>query len=50
MAEDPSKSLFTFEHPGIERQWHTLCDWTVSAASFGVKQSSRAGVFGISDG
>jgi hypothetical protein len=32
MAEDPSKSLFTFERLIIEVQRGISCDWAVSAA------------------
>ena len=31
MAEDPSKSLFTFEHLFFEMQWGFSCDPIVSA-------------------
>jgi hypothetical protein len=50
MAEDPSKSLFTFEHLSIEKQWHIACDWIASAAGFGIERDSRAGCFGTSNG
>lgn len=43
MAEDPSKSLFTFENLIIGRQWDIACDWVASAAGLwkGEREQSR---------
>jgi len=43
MAEDPSKSLFTFELLIIEMQRDTVYDGAISAAGFGTKQRDRVG-------
>jgi hypothetical protein len=43
MAEDPSKSLFTFEYLITERQRDIACDWAVSAAGLGMEKGDRAG-------
>jgi hypothetical protein len=50
MAEDPSKSLFTFEHLIIEKQWGIAYDWSATAAGFRVERYGRAGCFGSSNG
>ena len=50
MAEDPSKSLFTFEHFIIERQPDTVCDEAISAAGSRMKQRDRAGRCGTLSG
>jgi len=43
MAEDPSKSLFTFEHLIIEMRYDTVCDGAIYAAGFGMQQRDVAG-------
>jgi hypothetical protein len=50
MAEDPSKSLFTFEPFIIERQGKTACSWVVPATGFGMKGEDRVGRRGSLNG
>ncbi len=43
MAEDPSKSLFTFEYFIIEGQGRVACSWAVPATAFGKEGEDRVG-------
>jgi hypothetical protein len=50
MAEDPSKSLFTFKYFIIEGQGKSACSWTVPATGFGMEGEDRVGRRGSSNG
>ena len=50
MAEDPSKSLFTFEYFIIEGQGKTASSWAVPATGFGMEGEDRVGRRGSSNG